>query len=319
MESTVNTFTKGLNRDVSPTKYSPENYYDALNVKLVADTALSSFSLTNELGNSLKFRFPTVQAVYELTIIENQKRSISIVINGEYHYLAVPTTGWTYALLYAEIISKFSSSISLNHFIVSNQLNRILITGLNVALTITGDTTIINITELIPQLTSVQLLGHTQLRNYLILITADSSTPYVSNGQFWKLEIEEGGTVKDIGTNSYLVASAHLIYNEQLNLSTSHRIEAYSNYETSEVGKIYLTDNNSNFRHFNVLDPLTFSIPLSTLDIVPEVTFGTTTIESVTDTGTYTSGMVQYAHQYYNVHGSQSSFSPSTGLIHLLV
>lgn len=317
MESTVNTFTKGLNRDVSPTKYSPENYYDALNVRLITDETLNAFSLTNEKGNVLTFRIPATQAVYKIDVTDVKGiYSIQLYINNQGGGFNPGTVGteWTAEILYNKIIAypAFASAILNDHYKVYNKGTYVLIVGID-NLTQCSTTGSFTTTRLVEPITNHYVINGIQLRDYLILFTTGNT----GDGQIWKLEIEEGGTVKDIGASNYLVPSVHLSYNGDLNFSTSHRIEAYSNYETSEIGKVYFTDNNNNFRHFNVLDPDSLSIPLSAIDIIPEVSFGLMTIEEVLSSGTYTSGMVQYAHQYYNLHGSQSTFSPSTGLIHL--
>lgn len=335
MESTVNTFTKGLNRDVSPTKYSPENYFDALNVKLITDEALSSFSMSNEKGNTNTFNIPITQAVYSIILNDLTLASFSLIINGTtYTFLKPTSANWTYESFYTQLISKLSFFIGLNYFAVSNQKSKIVITGLNTALTITSQNANVVSTKIIPQLSFHTIIGSVQLREYLILFTyggtststgggggggdpIDTPSTVVNNGQIWKLHITSEGLVEGIGVGNTLVPSTHLIYNDALNFLPEHRIEAYSNYETSEVGKIYFTDNYNNFRHFNVLDQSTFSIPLSALDIISEVNFGTQTLLEVTSSGNLSSGIIQYAHQYYNLHGSQSAFSPTTGFIHL--
>lgn len=316
MESTVNTFIKGLNRDVSPLKYSNESYFDALNVKIITDLGLSNFSITNEKGNTNVFNVPTVNAVYELTINEGSTLPINVTINGQYANFNVPPSGWTYDLLEYKLKDRFAYYIARGDYKVFNQLDRVIVVGLDAELSITSA----NASVLIPKFTISQIVGSAQMRDYLLLFTVGSMgelSSYTSNGQIWKLKINEDGTIEDIGTSNYLVPSKHLVYNNLLNFSIEYRIEAYTNYETSEVGKVYFTDNNNNFRHFNVLADDTLGIPLSTLELTPDIQFGTIDIDSVTNTGELKSGMIQYAYQYYNLHGSQTVFSPTSGLIHL--
>lgn len=319
MESSVNTFSKGLNRDISLTKYSPENYFEALNVKLITDEAISSGQLTNEKGNVINFKIPAVQALYEIKL-NVTSGSFIISINGTN---SQPNSqSWTYATLCTYLRTAYAAQISAGQFGIYNQADRVIVVGFNVALIVASFGTSITVTNVLPQLQKPSIIGGVQLRDYLIVYTTapsilDIGQTTISNGQIWKLKILENGVVEDIGSSNYLIPSKHLIYNDQLNFSVEHRIESYSNYETPEVGKTYFTDYNNNFRHFNVLDPETFSTPLSALEIVPEVTFGITSIIEVKESGSYKSGVVQYAHQYYNLHGSQSSFSKPTGLVHL--
>lgn len=62
MAKSRNTYSKGLNRDASKSKYSPENYYDALNIRVITDEGLSTGSIENEKGNSLSFQLPNLPA-----------------------------------------------------------------------------------------------------------------------------------------------------------------------------------------------------------------------------------------------------------------
>lgn len=55
MAQIINSFTKGLDMDVNPLMYDNENYYYARNFRLVVDEELSTLTLTNGKGLSLKF------------------------------------------------------------------------------------------------------------------------------------------------------------------------------------------------------------------------------------------------------------------------
>jgi len=335
LDSAVNTYTKGLNRDVSKTKYSNDTYYDGLNIRVITDEALSSFSITNEKGNSLRFCIPTTYAVYKITFDPSvgvgdamppppPSAGVIVTINGVSKTLGSSTSVWSYDLLYSKLVaaSGFGTWIGLNHYVIYNNIDHILIVGLNQTLTISPAQSLI-VTQIVPTLNGHKVVGSTQVRDSLILFTKgatgepDALLSGASNGQLWKLTINPDGTVQNIGASNYLVHSEHLIYNQTLNFSTVFRIEAYGNYETPEIGKVYWTDNYNNFRHFNVLATNPLATRLSAVEIILEVIFGDITIDSVTDGGTYQSGMVQYSYQYYNLHGSQSSFALPTGLVHL--
>lgn len=60
MEKFINTYIEGMNKDVSPNKYSNKQYYDLKNMRLITDDSagLSSGSLVNIKGNSLAITLP---------------------------------------------------------------------------------------------------------------------------------------------------------------------------------------------------------------------------------------------------------------------
>jgi len=56
MPKIINTFAEGLDKDTVPTSYSNKNYYDARNFSIVVAEDLSSATLSNTKGVTLKFR-----------------------------------------------------------------------------------------------------------------------------------------------------------------------------------------------------------------------------------------------------------------------
>ena len=62
MPKSTNSYSKGLNQDNSRSKYDPNNYYHALNLKVITHNGLSTGSIENEKGNALSFKIPDVPA-----------------------------------------------------------------------------------------------------------------------------------------------------------------------------------------------------------------------------------------------------------------
>lgn len=56
-------YSKGLNKDASLSKYDPSNYFDARNIKILTDTGLSTGSIINEQGNTFSFKLPPTTQV----------------------------------------------------------------------------------------------------------------------------------------------------------------------------------------------------------------------------------------------------------------
>ena len=87
MAKSRNTYAKGLNRDLSRSKYGQDNYYDALNIRVVTEGGLSTGSIENELGNTLTFSIPTIP---EQTITYTD--TTSVVIPAQSNLTII---GWT--------------------------------------------------------------------------------------------------------------------------------------------------------------------------------------------------------------------------------
>ena len=326
VDSATNTYIKGLNRDVNKNKYSNETYFDGLNIRVLTDSELSSFTITNERGQTRKFRFPTTAAVYRIEIDPNtNNQTLVVTINGQSKSFVSAGVNWTYENLHTQMIAAagFQTWIALDHYKIYNNIDHILVVGLDQPLVVLPVIGLVIVPVVVP-LTDHRPIGSAQLRDSLIILTVDpTDNDYYdlptesSNGQIWRLQIDADGSVDGIGASDYLVPSEHLIYNQAMNFSTSSRAEIYANYETPEIGKIYWTDNSNNFRHFNCLTTDPLSTRLSAIEIIPVTEFGEMTIDVVEDGGVYESGMVQYSYQYYNLHGSQTAYAPPTGLVHL--
>lgn len=159
---------------------------------------------------------------------------------------------------------------------------------------------------------NIVVVGTTTIREWVVFFTC---TPSLS--QIWKVRIDPTTGNPISSTVNQLNITEHLCYNQNLGFHPSHRIYARGYYETPEVAKVYFTDNYNVFRHFNIFDPDSMSIPPSRLEIVPDIIFSSIVVDDVISGGTYKSGMVQYSYMLYNLHGAQSAFSPTTSLVHI--
>jgi hypothetical protein len=67
----------GMQKDISNSKYQPNFYYDAKNIKINATTDQSTSSITNEKGNSLLFSIPIPIINYETNVINYASKTLS--------------------------------------------------------------------------------------------------------------------------------------------------------------------------------------------------------------------------------------------------
>jgi len=64
----INTFVKGMNKDTSKYVLSPDQYYDAHNVRIVANDAMEGAALVNIEGNDYAVSIPCSPAVHSFTL-----------------------------------------------------------------------------------------------------------------------------------------------------------------------------------------------------------------------------------------------------------
>jgi hypothetical protein len=328
MDIAVNSFIKGLNRDISKTKYSSESYYDGLNIRIVTDNELSTLCITNEAGMDLSFRMPQVFPAYELRVTATTGVSL-ITINGA-SYLLSPVS--SVENLYNKLVSYpvFKTAIQDGYYRIFNKGEFVSIVGLDTSLSVTTNNVVTTVMSA-PTALGLEIIGAKQLRNYLILFSTnqenindlgDQSSPgpgmtSIGTGQIWKLEIDDDGTIIDLAAGNYLKPSAHLLYHGYLDFDKEHLITAVSSFETNEVGKIYWADNKNTLRHINVLDDENLGNEYTAFDLIKPANFGALAITDIVTGGTYKTGVVQYSFQYYDVHGASSAFSPASLLYSL--
>jgi hypothetical protein len=111
-----------------------------------------------------------------------------------------------------------------------------------------------------------------------------------------------------------------------LDFSTANPIRTAAVYEAPDIQKVYWTDGYNNVRYANIVAYLTtdglikssgnsyFSPDL--LEFIPNVTLTTPTLDYIVP-GDIKAGMVQYAFQYYTLHGAETNISPLSDMIHL--
>lgn len=73
MVKQLNFTYRGINQTTTKSKHSPEFYFDALNIKILATSSQSSGSVTNEMGNELVLTIPTItidQSKYSIKYLD---------------------------------------------------------------------------------------------------------------------------------------------------------------------------------------------------------------------------------------------------------
>lgn len=166
------------------------------------------------------------------------------------------------------------------------------------------------------------IIGWTTLRDDIYLFTTDCTTDApgvtdpISYGQIWKFTYDKTKAIEDLSHYSLT-----MIYNAELNFSTKHPIfnpgRVETRYESSNIQKIYWTDNFNPPRFINVADPNVQSLDVSNLLLAPSIQFDVPVINNILKGGNLKSGMYQYAYRLKRKSGVETRFSMPSSLTFL--
>ena len=95
-------------------------------------------------------------------------------------------------------------------------------------------------------------------------------------------------------------------------------IDSAINYESSTFCKVYFTDNNQPLKHVNIFYPTLMAKDESFMDLISNVSLGNIKIVDIlNESSSHKCGRIQYAFQYYNENGQESTFSNPSNLVDL--
>ena len=317
-DNSVNTYIGGLDRDTSKSKYPANKYFNMLNGKVITEDGLSTGSITNEKGNSLSFTIPDTQAIWELTLPDNYTGPTNIqfiVTSGSTVNFTVTST--TLEGIYNELLNTaaFAALITAGTLNIALTNTSIIFVGLNVTTYTMAATGTAIMTEIVPAQTNLKIVGMGTLRNKIIIFTTPSelATPS-SYCQIWVVEYDETTSTIDGISGTTLVASEHLVYNQKLDLSLEYRVgEIIGRYETTNIQRIYWTDNYNPVRVFNIALGIDgFAIKPEDLNLQPNLDLSVPVISTIGSGSIPTPSIVQYCYRLKNSDGAETTVSPAT-------
>lgn len=99
IKKAIHTFSGGMERDLSKSKFTQDKYYDAWNVQLITQTGLSSFAFENKKGHNLSFTVPNTFISGGIDVTD-----VTIVGFGSMReYLIIFTSGKVGATVYNQL------------------------------------------------------------------------------------------------------------------------------------------------------------------------------------------------------------------------
>lgn len=325
----VNSFSKGLSKDITKTFISKDVYRDARNIRIFSSGLDSTGALINTDGNSLLINFPNLSNVLKLQIIGAFPLTVSFNLNG----VVISGLVNSYQDIASLINNDSTLSLPVNNIKAAASLTQVLIWGAlanNLVSSISVNSNSftwvnVTITNLISSQSGLRLCGWGLIREDIILFTTNSSdknpgghdtknsiTDPTSVGQIWKLTYNVVNPV----TNPVLT----LLYNNYTDFTTyfSFREEGQveGRYENTHTKTIYWTDNFTTLRRFNTADPNGFAIDVSLLDYKPSIEFDVPILQKINDSGGLLKvGMYQAAYRLTNFGGANTIYSKPSNMV----
>lgn len=309
----INTFTGGMNKDISKSLYKEGSYIHAENFSLVTDLGLSTGSLRSSNGNKHFINFPDCSNVVEVTNFPTGATSITIDVNGYTQTYTVTSLEELGAAMQADPIltdSGYGVAYSDTRIVIYS----LLFSNSNIIPTITvtsAQLTVNNSYVSNISANNIKIIGWATIRDQIILFTANTSTPNQvgQTGQIWKL-------IYDKYSNNPIIS---LVYNGYLNFSLATPIAnpgaAIGNYETPTVQKVYWTDNYNRPKVLNIADPNAMALAPESIEIVSDISRGVATIYDVMGGGNIKTGIYQVSARLTVTSGGSSTFLTPSNIV----
>ncbi len=309
MAEILHSFHEGMDKDTSKLYFSNTKYYTLRNFQLLTDLGTSTLSLETPKGNKLDFTIPNTQGVYKLFLLPG-----TIGINGESFLIDEDTT---LDILFDTLNnSNLQLGVDLKIF---RKEDHILLFGLN-NLTV-NSTNPDSFETLVEPLSNLRIIHIDSILEKIVVFTTSNTDSESENkdGQIWMFEYDDNDLIPNInGTD--LNPSFHLIYNNQLNLSTEHYIrKSLLRYENNKFLRLYFTDFYNPVRSMNLFDVDLFATNPSDLDFLSNVSFTKPEIFDISSGGNIPIGAsVQFAYQLVN-GDKETIVSPTSDLLPIIL
>ena len=284
----IHSFQGGMVKDLDKSLVSKESYLDAHNFRLTTSSGESTGAFENIEGNN---NIATTVAPSATLNVGD----VYVVVKGTATYRSVNYTLGQY----------FTAITDGTGFTGTGSL-------------------VINANQIAPA--GMYVAGHAVLRDWIVLFLTNntSATPTTGHSMIVKFKVT---------SSTETVADYSVLYDDtanntafRLRFSLANPINAIGTYESETIQKVYWCDNYNNIRYVNIASYLTtdglvksgsnYYFPVDLFEFIPESTMTKPELEYLYP-GAITAGTVQYAFQYFNNHGSETTISPLSNTIHI--
>ncbi len=303
-EELIHGFTGGLNKDLATSLVQADSYIDANNIRIVTQEGQSSGILMNILGNAFSFSIPNVKGGFRTTSPDGEGY-------GRYD-LTIGTTVVSFVVEYNNPIRPQIQSI-LEPYITSGQIF-VYVNGSE--LIILEGTSTINLTLFsgvdivifpVSPITDLQIIGWTTIRDTIVLFTCPETAN--GTGQIWTVNYN---SVTQTTTGPVLK------YTQALNFDSKHPIQAIGRYETTDIQRVYWTDNYNAPRSFNITALYAEDTDIDLINLSSSTTLNIPILAQITTGGSLLAGSYQYTYRLKKTNGAYSTIAPLSNLVNIV-
>lgn len=320
---------KGMQRDLSVSKFNPEFAFENMNIRITAREDNTLLSITNEKGNKACSASLTPNKISRvMNLVQGGSTpKFGIVFKSEYPLdgpitlKSFPTPGYTEQGSIrpdGEIVLTNTDIEEETKFWISDNLPSIIFKSFDVISQSPVETVCYYddtiYTQPIPEVGDVPLvligecIGKEVINDYLVLFTVTEDDPDGKNSRIYRL---------DYNGVSF---TTNLLYYGNLGFDKFHPIESIGVFENETLQKVYWTDGLNQPRFINIVasdekrkkwndNSFNFVASLKLKELI--------TVEKIASSGgTFPSGVVQYALSYYNRYGQQSNIFYTSPLLY---
>lgn len=326
LQEQENTWTGGMNLDLSKTKIPSNIYYNSYNLRLTTDKGLSTGSMENIRGTLDLLTIPNLPIVQKLVIDTSITGPVTFTIsNGVFSDVGTGSFTITSGSTPQDLWNYFQSDagyVNLNtqYFIYYNENYLVFtpaVTNTNLFTIAPTSAGVIVDSSFVPAQTDVEIIGNVFINDNIYLLTTNNTTLSPgeddpdSYGQIWKLVVDP----------VTLTGTLTLLYNNKTNWSTYWAFAptaVQGRFENGDIQRIYFTDFFNPLRSFNTVNPQGFALDPTLLNIVPAVDFDIPRLINIySGTGAIgiPVGCYQTAYRLKNTTGSTTQFSPLSNMV----
>jgi len=309
-EQTINSFSKGMVKDISDTLRSPESYEDANDIKIRGLEGSTDYIVSNIKGNKLMFTIPDVPQIAKLTtrggdFPDSWNFPPQILVNGSPITANVSISQSSDGTI-DNFFDQFENSLKTDPAFASYNLIvkrigstiRVWSESYNIALNTTSLTAFFSsypnvvIDTQVAQ-TTQQIIGWTTVGDNIYFYSTNTGSGGI--GTIWKLTYDE----------VTLASTVTLMYSEALNMGTLNPIAnpggIESIFENTQTERLYWTDRINPLRTINIVDENAMCFAPEDLDLRLTSDLQKPTLLSVQNGGALVTGVYQVAYNLRNL------------------
>jgi hypothetical protein len=323
-ETHLNTFNKGMVKDVSDSLKESSTYEDALDVRLNAYEGATDHIITNVRGNSHFTTIPDVPAIFTFemegtSFIPSWTYSPGIELsNGQIIYGNTIIGSGSVNAFFDQLEECFQNSPQFQSLDLRTARigSRLRIWSPTSDIVDIDTSTLVQNTDLVLSIQPFQgmqkVIGWHLIDDIIYLFTTNDNSSTGSYGSIWKLSYDP----------FVMVPTVTLIYSDMLNLTQRNLIANPGGIEgireNSIIERLYWTDRLNPLRSINVKDPQVMATRPEDLDLRLTSSLKKPALKSIQNGGQLVTGVYQVAYCLRNSQGAMTSYSHTSNSIDIL-